>query len=125
MSRWEKFTLATSFILLLLGIIHLYRLQSTVSGKSRHLFLQPPILPAVVEGKKSEYRKENRSSLIVSDTSIPDAQTDYPSSESTASEDYTTSASALESNLVVGPEGYRPYCGFFFSSSFFSFFFSR
>ena len=83
MSRWGKFPSVACLILLLLGITHLYHLQSRVSGKS-------------------ESQEEKRSSLIVSDTSIPGVQTDYHSSESSTSETYTTSTSVKsESNLVV------------------------
>ena len=107
MSRWEKFPLAAfGLILLLLGIVHRYHLQSTVSGKSRHL--QPPIL----RDEKLESQEESRSSLIASDTRTHSVKTDYHSSESTTttttttSETHTTStsmnsASAAESNLVV------------------------
>ena len=101
MSRWEKFPLvAFGLILLLMGIVHRYRLQLTVSGKSRHL--QPPIW----RDEKSESQEESRSSLIGSDISTHSVQTDYHSSETTTSETSTTSTSmksapATESNLVV------------------------
>ena len=107
MSRWEKFPLvAFGLILLLLGIVHRYHLQLTVSGKSRHL--QPPIL----RDEKFESQEESRSSLIGSDTSTHSVQTDYHSSETTTTTTTTTSeasttstsmksAPATESNLVV------------------------
>ena len=80
--------------------VYRYRLQSTVSGKSRHL--QPPILV----DEKLESQEESRSSLIASDTRTHSVKTDYHSSESTTSETSTTSTSmksapATESNLVV------------------------
>ena len=105
MSRCEKFIVVACLILLLLGLIHLYQLQSTASGKSQHLPLQPPILPAVVEEEKLEYQEENISSLIKSKTSSTAPPTDYYSSDSTTSETYSTStevkSTSTQSNLVV------------------------
>ena len=91
MSRWEKFPLvAFGLILLLLGIVHRYHLQLTVSGKSRHL--QPPIL----RDEKLESQEESRSSLIGSDTSTHSVQTDYHSSET-----YTTSTSTTTTSTTT------------------------
>ena len=101
MSRWEKLTLAACLILLLVGIIHLYR-QLTLSRKSQHLFLQPPILAAAVEDDKSDYHEEKKSSLILSDTSITAVVQTEPS-KNTTSETSTSvkSASATKSTFVV------------------------
>ena len=105
MSRCEKFIVVACLILLLLGFIRLYQLQSTASGKSQHLPLQPPILPAVVEDEKLEYQEENFSSLIKSKTSSTAPPTDHYSSDSTTSETYSTftevTSTSTQSNLVV------------------------
>ena len=105
MSRCEKFIVVACLIILLLGFIRLYQLQLTASGKSQHLSLQPPILPAVVEEEKLEYQEENISPLIKSKTSSTAPPTDYYSSDSTTSEIYLTStevkSTSTQSNLVV------------------------
>ena len=97
MSRCEKLTTVAFLILLLLGIIRLYQIQSTASKTSLQLFLQPPILPAAVEDAKLEDREEeNRSSLILSETTSSVTATYYYSSDSTTSETYSTYSTVEE-----------------------------
>ena len=97
MSRCEKLTTVAFLILLLLGIIRLYQIQSTASKTSLQLFLQPPILPAAVEDAKLEdQEEENRSSLIMSETTSSVAATYYYSSDSTTSETYSTYSTGEE-----------------------------
>ena len=97
MSRCEKLTTVAFLILLLLGIIRLYQIQSTASKTSLKLFLQPPILPAAVEDAKLEdQEEENRSSLFVSETTSSVTATYYYSSYSTTSEAYSTYSTVEE-----------------------------
>ena len=97
MSRCEKLTTVACLILLLLGIIRLYQIQSTASKTSLKLFLQPPILPAAVEDAKLEdQEEENRSSLFVSETTSSVTATYYYSSDSTTSETYSTYSTVEE-----------------------------
>ena len=97
MSRCEKLTTVACLILLLLGIIRLYQIQSTASKTSLKLFLQPPILPAAVEDAKLEdQEEENRSSLFVSETTSSVTATYYYSSDSTTSEAYSTYSTVEE-----------------------------
>ena len=97
MSRCEKLTTVAFLILLLLGIIRLYQIQSTASKTSLKLFLQPPILPAAVEDAKLEDREEeNKSSLFVSETTSSVTASYYYSSDSTTSETFSTYSTVEE-----------------------------
>ena len=92
MSQCKKFTLVAYLVVLLLGIIHLYRLQLKTSTTSLYVFVQ------------REYKEEN--SLVVSKSSSNVATVDSLSDGTTSDETFPASSYGMTptstgSNLVV------------------------
>ena len=95
MSRCEKFVLVTCLLILLLGLLHLYRVQSTMSSTSFH-FVQPEILPAESEDEKlhinSKEQKKTSSSAIEANKDST-TFTETTSSTRTSTEVHSSSSS--------------------------------
>ena len=93
MSQCKKLTLVAYLVVLLLGIIHLYRLQLKTSTTSLYVFVQ-----------SDEYKEEN--SLVVSKSPSNVATVDSLSDGTTSDETFPASSygvtpTSTGSNLVV------------------------
>ena len=102
MSRCEKFVLVTCLLILLLGLLHLYRVQSTMSSTSFH-FVQPEILPAESEDEKlhinsKEQKKTSSSAIEANKDSTTFTETTSSSSSSTSTEIYSSSSTSMDSS---------------------------
>ena len=104
MSRCEKFVLVTCLLILLLGLLHLYRVQSTMSSISFH-FVQPDLLPAESEHEKihinsKEQKKTSSSGIEAIDDSTKYTETisssSSSSSSSTSTEVYSSSSASMD-----------------------------
>ena len=100
MSRCEKFVLVTCLLILLLGLLHLYRVQSTMSSTSFH-FVQPEILPAESEDEKlhinsKEQKKTSSSAIEANKDSTTFTETTSSSSSSTSTEIYSSSSTSMD-----------------------------